>query len=115
MPSYFEVQSLALGPTLSTVSAVADCRLGNSFKDERTGSRTISIHNIKDGQSIGILVQGQTSDVITITAFSDSGVTQVPVKYGAGQNGQMVSTYSLFTIYRIGNDFCVVGPIHGIQ
>lgn len=102
--------------TTTTVSGVANAALGSSFRDIRSGNRTIAIHNLKDGQSLSVLVQGAANNVITITAFSDAGTTSVPVKYGAGQNGIMASAYSLFTIYRIGGDIniCVIGPIHGI-
>jgi len=103
-------------PTVTTVSGVADANLGNSFRDMRTGNRTIAVHNLKDGQSLTVLVQGALNNVITIAVFSDAGVTSVPVKYGAGQSGTMASTYSLFTVYRVGGDlnFAVIGPIHGI-
>lgn len=102
--------------TTTTVSGIANAALGSSFRDIRTGNRTIAIHNLKDGQSLSVLVQGAVNNDITITAFSDAGITSVPVKFGAGQNGIMASAYSLFTIYRIGGDIniCVVGPIHGI-
>jgi hypothetical protein len=103
-------------PTVTTVSGIANANLGNSFRDIRTGNRTIAVHNLKDGQSITILVSGALNNTITVTAYSDAGTTSIPVKYGAGQGGIMSSVYSLFTVYRIGGDLnmCVVGPIHGI-
>jgi len=109
-----------LGSTITT-TGVVDASLGASFRDARSGSRTIAVHNIRDGQSISILVFGASSDVITITSFSDAGVTSIPIKYGAGQNGQMTSTTSLFTVFCIGQDLnvgsqsiAIIGPIHGI-
>lgn len=112
----YKVTTSVYSPTLDTVSGVVNANLGSSFRDTNTGNRTIAVHNLKDGQSVNIMVQGAINDVITITAFSDSGVTSIPVKYGAGQNGVMASTYSLFAIYRIGGafDFVTVGPVHGI-
>jgi hypothetical protein len=103
-------------PTVTAVSGVVNANLGNSFRDVRTGNRAIAIHNLKDGQSVTILVQGAATNVITITAYSDNGITTIPVKYGAGQSGVMASTYSLFTVYRVGGslNFAVIGPIHGI-
>ena len=103
-------------PTVTTVLGIVNANLGNSFRDVRTGNRAIAVHNLKDGQSLTVLVQGALSNVITIAVFSDAGVTSVPVKYGAGQSGTMASTYSLFTVYRVGGDlnFAVIGPIHGI-
>lgn len=112
----FKINYGVYSPTVTTVSGIANANLGNSFRDMRTGNRTIAVHNLKDGQSLTILVQGAANSVITITAFSDAGTTSVPVKYGAGQSGTMTSIYSLFTVYRIGGDlnFAVIGPIHGI-
>jgi hypothetical protein len=100
--------------TISASTGIVDANSGTSFSDTRTGNRTIAVHNLGDGQSVAILVSGAANNVITITAYSDAGVTSVPVKYGAGQSGTMASAYSLFTIYRIGSSFCVVGPIHGV-
>jgi hypothetical protein len=103
-------------PTNTALSGVVNANLGNSFRDVRSGNRSIAVHNLKDGQSVTILVQGAATNVITITAFSDAGITSIPVKYGAGQGGIMASAYSLFTIYRIGGalNLAIIGPIHGI-
>jgi hypothetical protein len=113
----FKINYGVYSPTVTTVSGIANANFGNSFRDMRTGNRTINVHNLKDGQSLTILVQGALNNVITIAVFSDAGVTSVPVKYGAGQSGTMASAYSLFTVYRVGGDlnFAVIGPIHGIS
>lgn len=103
-------------PTVTTVSGIVDANFGNSFRDIRTGNRTIAVHNLKDGQSVTILVQGAATNVIAIATYSDNGITSIPTKYGAGQSGTMASAYSLFTVYRVGGslNFAVIGPIHGI-
>ena len=103
-------------PTNTALSGVVNANLGNSFRDVRSGNRSIAVHNLKDGQSLTVLVSGAVNNTITILAYSDAGVTSIPVKFGAGQSGVMASAYSLFTVYRIGGglNMCIVGPIHGI-
>lgn len=107
-------------PTVDVSSNIANASLGANFKALGSGSRTLSVHNMKDGQSITLLVQGAANDVITIAAYSDAGTTALSVKYGAGQNGTMASAWSLFTVMRIGGtsgsgaNFAVVGVMHGI-
>jgi hypothetical protein len=109
---------LDLGSTINSTGTI-EAFQGNSFLDARTGSRTININNLRDGQSLSILVLGASTNVITINAYSDTGITSLPVKYGAGQNGQMASAYSIFTVFRIGQTLTdpgivIIGPIHGI-
>lgn len=104
-------------PTVTSSNGIINANLGNTFQEIGTGSRTISVHNLKDGQSVTILVNnGAPNDELTINVYSDQGVTPVTTKYGAGQNGIMASAISLFTIYRIGGEsgFAIIGPIHGI-
>lgn len=113
----FKINYGVYSPTVTSSNGTINANLGNSFRDNREGSRNISVHNLKDGQSVTILVDGAVNNVITVDVYSDNGITSVPTKYGAGQSGTMASTYSLFTVYRIGGEvnFAIIGPIHGIS
>lgn len=103
-------------PTATNATNTIDARNGSTWINTPTGSRTVNIHHLADGQTVSILCAGAANVVITIAAYSDAGSTSVPVKFGAGQNGTMSSSYSLFTIYRIAGavNWAVVGPIHGL-
>jgi hypothetical protein len=98
-------------------SDTIDANLGSNFINTGTGSRTITINNLKDGMTVSIVCPGATGNVITIAAHADNGVTPLTVKYGAGQDGTMISAYSLFTVFRVGGslNWAIVGPIHGIS
>jgi len=108
-------------PTVTAGGNAVDSSLGANFKVLGSGNRTLSVYNIKDGQSVTILVQGAINDVITLNAYSDGGSTALSVKFAAGQNGIMASAWSLFTVMRIGGttgagaNFAVVGVMHGIS
>lgn len=107
-------------PTVDVSSNIVNGNLGANFKALGSGSRTLNVHNMKDGQSVTILVQGAANDVITIQAYSDAGSTALTVKFAAGQTNTMASAWSLFTVMRIGGtsgagaNFAVVGVMHGI-
>jgi len=107
-------------PTVDVSSNLVNASLGANFKVLGSGNRTIAIHNMKDGQSVTVLVQGAANDVITFDTYADAGVTGLTEKFAAGQNGIMASAWSLFTIMRIGGtsgagaNFAVIGVMHGI-
>jgi hypothetical protein len=100
-----------------TIGNSIDARTNSNFLNTGSGSRTITVTNIQDGKTIAILCPGQANDIISIVAYADDGLTPLTVKYGAGQNGTMASTYSLFTLLRVGGslNWVIVGPIHGIS
>lgn len=108
-------------PTVDVSSNTVNASLGANFKALGSGNRTLSVHNMKDGQSVTILVQGAVNNTITIAAYSDAGSTALSVKFAAGQDGIMASAWSLFTVMRIGGtsgagaNFAVVGVMHGIS
>lgn len=108
-------------PTVDVSANTVIASLGANFKALGSGNRTISIHDLKDGQSVTILIQGAVNNTITINAYSDGGITPLSVKFAAGQNGIMASAWSLFTVMRIGGtsgagaNFAVVGVMHGIS
>lgn len=104
----YKVNYGVYSPTNTSLSGVVNSNLGNSFRDVRTGSRAIAIHNLKDGQSLTVLVSGASGNVITFSAYSDNGVTSLPIQYGSGYTNTMVSPYSLFTVYRIGGSLNLV-------
>lgn len=109
----------------TTGSITIDASLGANFKildtspNPNASGRTISVQNLKDGQSVSILVEGVTNRQITINATGDENVT-LDTRFAAGQNGTMASAWSLFTIMRIGGtsgdgaNFAVIGVMHGI-
>jgi hypothetical protein len=107
-------------PTVDVSSNTVNAALGANFKALGSGNRTLSVHNMKDGQSVSILVQGAVNNTITIAAYSDAGSTALSVKFAAGQDGIMASAWSLFTVMRIGGtsgagaNFAIVGVMHGI-
>lgn len=107
-------------PTVDVSSNLVNASLGANFKVLGSGNRTIAVHNMKDGQSVTVLVQGAANDVITFDVYADAGVTGLTEKFAAGQNGIMASAWSLFTIMRIGGtsgagaNFAVIGVMHGI-
>ena len=108
-------------PTVDVSGDIVNASLGANFKALGSGNRTLSIHNMKDGQSVTVLVQGALNNVITLNAYSDAGSTALSVKFAAGQDGIMASAWSLFTVMRIGGtsgagaNFAVVGVMHGIS
>jgi len=108
-------------PTVDVSGDIANASLGANFKALGSGNRTLSVHNMKDGQSVTVLVQGALNNVITLNAYSDAGSTALSVKFAAGQDGIMASAWSLFTVMRIGGtsgagaNFAVVGVMHGIS
>lgn len=107
-------------PTVDVSANLVNALLGANFKVLGSGNRTITVHNMKDGQSVTVLVQGATNDVITFDTYADAGVTGLTEKFAAGQTGTMASAWSLFTIMRIGGtsgagaNFAVIGVMHGI-
>jgi hypothetical protein len=107
-------------PTVDVSGNLVNAALGANFKVLGSGSRTIAVHNMKDGQSVTILVQGAVNDVIAFDTYADAGLTGLTEKFAAGQNGIMASAWSLFTIMRIGgtsgagSNFAIVGVMHGI-
>ena len=108
-------------PTVEVSGNIVKASLGANFKVLGSGNRTISVHDLEDGQSVTVLVQGNTNDEITISAYSDGGTSPLSVKFAAGQNGTMASAWSLFTVMRIGGlsgdgaNFAIVGVMHGIS
>lgn len=89
-------------PTVLVSSNIANAALGANFKVLGSGNRTINVHNMKDGQSVTMLVQGAVNNVITLQAYTDAGVSPLTVKFAAGQSGTMASTWSMFTVMAIG-------------
>ena len=107
-------------PTVDASSNLVNAALGANFKVLGSGNRTINIHNIKDGQSVTLLVQGAANNIITLQAYSDAGITALSVKFAAGQTGTMSSAWSMFTVMAIGGtsgagaNFAIIGVMHGI-
>ena len=107
-------------PTVDVSGDTIKASLGANFKVLGSGNRTIFVHDLEDGQSVTVLVQGALNNVITINAYSDNGVTPLSVKFASGQDGTMASAWSIFTVIRIGGtsgagaNFAVVGVMHGI-
>lgn len=89
-------------PTVDVSGNLINAALGANFKVLGSGSRTIAVHNMKDGQSVTVLVQGAANNVITLQAYTDAGITPLIVKFAAGQNNIMASTWSMFTVMAIG-------------
>jgi hypothetical protein len=110
----------AYSPTVTMSSNVADASVAANFKLLGSGNRSIAVHNLRDGQTISILVQGAVNNVISFTAYSNAGVTTLSSFFAAGQNGTMSSSFSLFTLMRIGgssgagSNFVVIGVMHGM-
>ena len=107
-------------PTVFVYDDKVNAKTGATFKLFGSGSRTVNINNIKDGQSVTLLVQGSANTVITLRAYTDEGTTLLTSVFAAGQNGTMASNWSLFTVMRIGGtvaegSIAIIGVMHGIQ
>lgn len=95
-------------PTVTVTDNIVNASLGANFSVLGSGNRTVNIHNIKDGQSLTILVSGAAGNVISFQAYEGSGATPLTIQFGSAAGTTMVSTYSLFTIYRIGGSLNLV-------
>ena len=72
------------------------------------GNKTFTISNLIDGQTINVLVAGAAANTVTWTI---AGLTQ---KTGVTYSNTMTSTYSMFTITRVGT-FAIINALHGIS
>ena len=99
------------GGTTGAVTSTCDAQLGASFSvgAGAGGSATITINDLIDGQTINILKTGAAGNVITFAGLS--GLTQ---HTGITYSNTMTSTYSMFTLTRIGT-FVIINALHGIS
>ncbi len=90
----------------ATTSGAVDASLSDSFIHNGSGSRTISVSNLTDGQTININVQGANGNVISWTT---TGLTQ---KTGITYSNTMISVNSIFTLSRFGSNV-FISSLHG--
>jgi len=91
--------------TVSTSGAL-DASTSNSFIHTGSGSRTITISNLADGQTINVQVQGANGNVISWTT---TGLTQ---KTGFTYSNTMTSVNSVYTFIRLGSNV-FINSLHG--
>jgi hypothetical protein len=92
--------------TSSGSSNAVNALLSNSFAETATGTRTITVTNLADGQAINIAVSGALNNVISWTT---TGLTQ---KVGMTYSNTMTSALSIYTLLRIGSNV-YISVLHG--
>lgn len=78
--------------------ASIDAATGNAFVQNGSGTRTITLTNLSDGQCISVVVQGASGNVISWTT---AGLTQ---KTSPIYSNTMLSTLSFYSIQRLGSN-----------
>jgi hypothetical protein len=96
----------AIYNTTVSTSGTLDAATANSFVHTGSGSRTITISNLADGQTVNIQVQGANGNVISWTT---TGLTQ---KTGFTYSNTMTSVNSIYTFIRLGSNV-FINSLHG--
>ncbi len=100
----------------SIASAPADAEAANTidfansnfgYTAQSCGATTFNLHNMKDGATYTMAVQGTTSGTCAFSAFSDAGSTPLTVKYPPSHAATTTGTETLYSFVVIGSSVYV--------